>query len=440
MVSLRLKARSEGKAGMTRAELRLGRMGPVHSFEDIVDILRRRFWLILVVVVLGCAASILLALGQKHAYRATEVIQVVQPKIADDLARSTVEGTASRRLQLIEQRLMARDSVLSIIAQYGLYADMPALKPSEKVALLRRSVRIDGLSGNSSDDGWVSVVTVTAEMSTAELAQQIAHEFAKRTIDLSNETRLEQARETLAFFTAREETLRDQTVRLEQELADFRKENDLALPGTLEIRRAEITSINEELLSISRERVQVERAADLARRNERPATAERKLADYNDQIATLDAQSKVLEDRKAELESSLQSSPQVERRVGAFERELDQLRVQLEDASARRTEAEVGYRLETQAQGERLTVIEPATVPDYPVSGSRKKLAVVGGMASVLLALGLAFVLELMNPVMRSAAHMERDLGIRPVVSVPFLDTRRRRGLFGRRRRSDKAA
>ncbi|MDK3019179.1 GumC family protein [Pseudodonghicola flavimaris] len=415
-------------------------MGPILSFQDFLDMLRRRAWVILLVIVIGCGLSVFAALNQKHKYSSTEVIQVVQPKIADDLARSTVEGTPARRLQLIEQRVMARDSVLNVIRENNLYADMPALTDNEKVDLLRTSVNINGLSGNGSPDGWVSVVTVTAEMPTAQQAQQIAHEFARLTIELSNESRLEQARETLAFFTAREETLRDQISRVEEELAEYRKQNEIALPGTLEIRREEITSINSELLGISQERIRIERAADLSRRNDRPATAERKLADFNDQLTTLDAQEKLLRDRKGELENSLQSSPQVERRVGAFDRELDQLRGQLEDASSRRTEAEVGYRLETQSQSERLTVIEPANLPDYPFTRSRKKLAVAGGMVSVVMALALAFVLELMNPVMRTAAHMERDLGIRPVVSVPYLDTRRRRRLFRRDKRRDHAA
>lgn len=411
-------------------------MGPVRSVGDFIDMLRRRIWVILAVIVIGCGLSVMAALQETHMYRSTEVIQLVQPQINGDT--TTQEGAAARRLQLIEQRLMARDSVLGIIDQFGLFADMPALTAAERVTLLRQSVRIDGLSGNrvGGQEGWVSVVTVTAEMSSPLQAQQVAHEIARRTIELSNENRLKQARETLAFYTARVETLREQINRTDDALAGFRKDNDLALPGTLEIRRSEITSINEELLSIARERIRIERAADQARQTQRQATAERMQADFNAQLTTLEAQAKLLRDRKAELESSLQTSPQIEQRIGSYDQELEQLRTQLETASGHRTEAEVAYRMETQAQGERLTVLEPATVPDYPFTGSRKKLAVMGAMASLMAGLGAAFLLELRNPVMRTAAHMERDLGIRPVVAVPFLDTGRKRGrrsFFGKR-------
>lgn len=411
-------------------------MGSILSLADFFDLLRRRAGLILVLAGLGVAMSVVTALEQRHLYRSSEVIQVVQAKVAGDLARSTVEGSAARRLQSIEQRVMARDSVLEIIALHGLYADIPAMTPNEKIEALRSAVKITNQAaagGSNGRDGAVSILTVSAEMPTAALAQEIAHEFAARTIALSRETRLEQARETLAFFSAREETLRAQVSRVEDAMAAFRRDNDLALPGTLSFRRDEIAGINQELLTIARERIRIERAAVQAQQTERQATAVRKLADFNAELATLDAQVRLLEARKVELENSIQTSPQIDRQLGAFAREQEQLRAELDVAVARRTEAEVGYRLETQGQGEQLTVIEPASLSDYPFTRSRKKLVIAGAMVSVVLALAVAFLLDMMNPVMRTAAHMERDLGIKPVVSVPRMETRsKRRGFLGR--------
>jgi protein tyrosine kinase modulator len=101
---------------------------------------------------------------------------------------------------------------------------------------------------------------------------------------------------------------------------------------------------------------------------------------------------------------------------------LSQLQLELELISTQRTEAEVGYRLENQRQAERLTVIEPAALPDYPVTGGRKRIAILGGMMSVAFALIVAFVLELRNPVIRTAAQLEREVGFAPVVSIPYLD------------------
>lgn len=54
-------------------------------------------------------------------------------------------------------------------------------------------------------------------------------------------------------------------------------------------------------------------------------------------------------------------------------------------------------------------------------------------MASLLAALGLAFALDLLKPVVRTSAQMERQLGLRPIVAIPEIDlpNRPRRGPGG---------
>ncbi|KIC10728.1 chain-length determining protein [Leisingera sp. ANG-M1] len=411
-------------------------MGPIYSLGDFLDMVRRRLFTIFCVFVLGCLGSLWFAASRQHEYETAEVLQITQPQIAGELAKSTVEGSSARRMQLIEQRLMARGSVLEIIEKFGLYADMAALTPLQKVALLRQSVRITGVAAareGFADDGTISVLTITARMPTAEQAQQVAREFGRRTIELSTATRIDQARETLSFFAEKEAALADQVAALEDEIAAYRNANDVTLPGTIEFRRAEIAAMNEGLLEIARERIEIRRAADQAQATERPATARRLQAEAGQQLATLDAQEALLTERKAELEASLQTTPEVERQLGAYDRRLEQLQGELGQMTARRNEAEVGFRLETTRQAERLTVLEPAPLPDYPVTGARKTKALMGAAASLILSLLAAFLLELRRPVLRTARQMERETGLMPVVSVPVMDTRTRRGLFRRK-------
>lgn len=70
-------------------------MGSIYSLDDAIDMLRRRAGVITIVTVLGCVLSVIFALSQGHIYRSTEVIQFSQPKIADELARSTAEGSSA---------------------------------------------------------------------------------------------------------------------------------------------------------------------------------------------------------------------------------------------------------------------------------------------------------------------------------------------------------
>ena len=91
--------------------------------------------------------------------------------------------------------------------------------------------------------------------------------------------------------------------------------------------------------------------------------------DYETQVETLNAQRQLLLDRRAEMEASLELTPEVDRQLASYERRHQQMQSELEVITARRAEAEVGFRLETASQGERLTVLEPAPLPDYAVGG-----------------------------------------------------------------------
>ncbi len=411
-------------------------MGSIYSLDDFLDMTRRRALLIFVVIVLGTLVSLGLALSQTHEYESAEVLQIVQPKIADDFAKSTVDGSSARRLQMIQQRLMARDMVLEIADRLGVFADQPDKRDSEKVAIIRQAVQIEGVAAardGYTDDGTISVLTITARMPTPELAQRLAHEFGTRTIELSKQSRREKANETLAFFQAQEQTLAAEISALEDEITKYRNDNNLSLPGSVAFRREEIATINSGLLEIARERIEVERGMELVEKNERRATADRLRGDFQEKLATLDAQSELLLAKKRELEQLIESSPGIERRLASYDRRLTQLRDEMERIAGRRTDAELGLRLEDDRQAERLTVIEEAAQPDFPVTESRKKKAVVGAGLSVFVAFALAIFLDIRNPVLRSSAQVERELGFKPVVTVPYLDTSaRKKSVWGR--------
>ena len=404
-------------------------MGPIHTLRDFLDMVRRRIGLISFVVIVGCVASVWWALETPHLYQSSEVIQIEQPKIDDDLAPTTVASSSARRLQLIQQQLMARGTLLDIIDELDLYANLVRLRPTEKVNLLRQSVTINGQAAvreGFADDGTISVLTITATMDSAEAAQAVAHEFADRTRALSEEQRREQTRETLDFFLRQEEALTSAIAELEDELTAYRRENELSIAGNAALRRDELAGLNEAILELDREIIAAQLSRNRIDRSQREETIAREEAAADAAIDSLTTQRGLLVDRRATLSASLETTPEVERAIAAFDRRMDQLQGQLDVVSTRRGEAEVGFTLESGARGERLITIEEAPLPDYPISMSRKRRAAMGAVAALMLGLALAFVLDLRKPVVRTAQQMERETGLRPVVSIP--DMRRERG------------
>ncbi|MRU16103.1 DUF874 domain-containing protein [Roseovarius sp. A21] len=400
-------------------------MEQLFSIEEFLDLVRRRIRVILLVTVLGCLLSLFVAMQQTHLYRSSEVIQVKRPKVDDELAPTTVDRASARRLQLIQQQLMTRGNLLEVGEKYGLFDGMEGLAQTEKVAMIREAVTINGVAAareGFADDGTVSVITITATFDSPQKAQQLAHEFATRTIEISANQRLEQARETLNFFTSEEQKLLAELEELEDDITAYRRENNLAISGSLEFRQTQVATVSSAILEIEREIITLKQELSQLDQGQRQATLERQTRNFEAQIQALENQKSLLEARAEELSKTIERSPRIERQLGAFDRQRQNLRNQLEIISARRAEAEVGFKLERQRQSERLSVIEPAALPEFPMTSSRKKMVVMGAFASVLLGLGVAFILDLRHPVIRSSQQMKRRLGVSPVVTIPVMD------------------
>lgn len=412
-------------------------MGPIYTLEDVIDMVRRRAMLIFAVTVLGAVAFVFLALSRPHEYLAVEVIQIERPLIADELAPSIVEGSSGRRLQSVQHQLTSRGTLLDIIEQYGIYDDLPALSLSEKAQLLRESIGIEGIAAardGAVDDGDLSVITITARMGTALQAQQVAREISQRTIELYAARRVDEAQTTLRFFADQEEQLFGQLQALEDEITAYRASQDISLPGSVEFRRSQIAALSTAILDIEREKIGVERQLEqIGSDTRRQVTLEREVRALETELLNLDEQRALLEARMASLTQSLETSPEVERQLGVYDRELDQLREQLDVVTTRRAEAEVALRLETERKSERLAILEQAELPQYPVTSSRSRMVILGTGASMVLGVVLAFILELRHPVMRTAQHMEREIGIAPVITLPdVVVSRRKPGRLGR--------
>ncbi|MCE8009681.1 Wzz/FepE/Etk N-terminal domain-containing protein [Aestuariivita sp.] len=406
-------------------------MGPIYSLEDVIDMVRRRIMIIFAVTVLGALAGVFFALSQPHAYETAEVIQIERAKIADDLAPSTVEGSSARRLQAVQQQLTTRGVMLEIIDKHQIFADLPGLSAMEKAQMLREAISIDGVAAareGFADDGEISALTISVRLATAEQAHIVARELSARTIELYATRRIDEARTTLQFFTEQQDQIIALVQALEDEITGYRASHELSVAGSLEFQRSQMAALSSAILDIEREQISAQRALDQVNRDgQRQATRERELTALRTQLDSLDAQRRLLQSRLERLSASIETSPEVERQLGAYDREMDQLREQLSVINTRRAEAEVGLRLETERKAERLTVLEPAALPLYPVTPSRKRTVILATAGSALLGFVIAFVMELRNPVIRTAQQMEREVGIAPVITLPNVTVHRRK-------------
>jgi uncharacterized protein involved in exopolysaccharide biosynthesis len=159
----------------------------------------------------------------------------------------------------------------------------------------------------------------------------------------------------------------------------------------------------------------------------------RQIALLDDQITLLREQKAGLVTRETALEETIRRTPDIEVTLNALERRLADLQDQLSAIVLKRAEAETGEKLEVNQQAERFELVESALMPERPVSPNRKKIAIMGSAASLAVAFGFAFLLELLRPAIRTTGQMQRQLDLRPVVAIPHIRTRgERRWRVGR--------
>ncbi|NDU99472.1 Wzz/FepE/Etk N-terminal domain-containing protein [Pseudoroseicyclus tamaricis] len=378
-------------------------------------VLRRHVWLILLVLLLGLPASLWFALSQDRAYQAIAVIQIEAPQINDAGTGATI--TADRQLELIEQKLMSRESLLSMIDEYGLYG--PEVPRDQQVALLRQDARIEKIlpaEAAFNPNVQPSGLNITVRMPTPELAATIANAFLDQIITEAEARNLSRAARTLEFFRTEEARVGAAIEAKEAELARFKEANSDSLPEAIEAQRTRLAQLQETQLELDSQIIELQTGADRIREE-----------DLSRQTSLLQSQRDLVAETIAGIEAALAAAPEVERQLLAINRELEQLQTEYTAVTARRTEAALSNEIEAQDNASRFEVLERAEPPFYPVTASRKKLAIAGGAGSLVLAIGLAFLLELLSPTLRTAEQVERQLGVQPIVVIPVLTSRRAR-------------
>lgn len=406
-------------------------MGPIQSFDELRRWLVRRFWLVAMIALLVTVAGILFAMSSDRVFRASAVIQVLNPVI--DPRDANASNTIIRRVQAIEQRIMARDNLLALGERHGIF-DGLELTATERLNIMRQSISIEAVAAAQagfSRDGSLAALVVSASADTPEVAAALANDLAEDVVRENAEQRRERAQSALRFFTAEEARIEGLIVELEAEIAAFQAANEAYMPGALSLRRDEMGRLSESRIEGQREIAQyraelVTLDADAGR-----VVTQRRIAQLNDLIRQKTEEVDALTARIDEIRYHFQRGTEVERELSSLTRRMTQLQSQLTNAAERRREAEIGARLEGDDQADRFVLLEAALPPDYPISRSRKLIVAAAAVAGVALGLALAYALEWLNPVLRSAAMFERELQLRPVASIPYLEPPRER----RRRR-----
>lgn len=157
------------------------------------------------------------------------------------------------------------------------------------------------------------------------------------------------------------------------------------------------------------------------------ALLDAQLAQINSEIATFDETLARTMPAMERLETAIAQTPGNAITLRGLERDYENIRSQYDRAVARLATASTGERIEVTARGQRISIIEPATVPRSPSSPNRIRTALQGVAVGLGLAGGLFLLLEVLNRSVRRPVEITNALSITPIATIPFMESPRRR-------------
>lgn len=146
------------------------------------------------------------------------------------------------------------------------------------------------------------------------------------------------------------------------------------------------------------------------------ADLDTRIAQANQTKDQTTAQLKVLTD-------TIERTPANQIALDALNRDYANVQQQYNTAVQRLSQAAAGERIEALSKGEKIAVIDAATVPDSPTKPNRILIGVGGAVAGILMGIGAIVLMELLNRSVRRPKDLVKAFGITPITTIPYMNT-----------------
>src|SRR5947209_126894 len=204
------------------------------TWEDYWAILcRRRWWLLLGVFVTWAIASITAWIIAAE-YRSETLILVEQQKVPEHYVISNVTIDLQDRLQSMTQQILSRTRLQRIIEGFHLYTgERNRLSPDELVERLRKDIKIELVKAPGRREE-LTAFKIYYSSGDPRIAQQVTSQLTSLFIEENLRARQQQSESTTGFLKNQLEEARKDLARQEQRVREFKTRYLGQLPGQLQ--------------------------------------------------------------------------------------------------------------------------------------------------------------------------------------------------------------
>lgn len=201
--------------------------GKVFRPEDVLRILRRRAWFLLVPFAVVAAATAAMSRKLPDLYRSETLILVVPQRVPENYVKPTVTSRIEDRLQSISQQILSRTRLERIIQDFNLYAEERKTEIMEDIVeKMRKDITVEVVKGDAFRVSYIGRNPRTVMKVTDRLSSLFIEE------NLRDRTML--AEGTDQFLEKQLGDARRRLAEHEKQLEEYRKRFAGQLPSQLE--------------------------------------------------------------------------------------------------------------------------------------------------------------------------------------------------------------
>ena len=220
--------------------------------EDVIEIILRRRWWIIIPFILSIVVGICLAFMLPKMYQAETLVLIQPQKVPTDYVQSVVTTDTDSRLEAISRQILSRSNLEKIMQDFNLFAgpEFETMYMEDKVADLKERIsvqlirrEIPGYRGNRNAYAF----TITFEGKEPEKVMNVTNALATYFMDENIRIRETEAIGTSDFLEGELNSIREELAANEKKQREYREKYMGELPQQLASNMGMLIRIEEQL-------------------------------------------------------------------------------------------------------------------------------------------------------------------------------------------------
>jgi polysaccharide chain length determinant protein (PEP-CTERM system associated) len=233
--------------------------------EDLLRVLRRRWFVILVPLMLFSAGAYVWARILPEKFRSETVILIVPQRVPESYVRSTVTARIEDRLSSISQQILSRTRLERVIQDFDLYkAERQVRLMEDVVSRMRNEIFVEVVRGDA--------FKVAFSGDDPRTVMRVTDRLAALFIEENMRDRELVAEGTNQFLEAQLEDAKRRLLDNERRLVEYKRQNSAELPTQVQSNLQAVLNVNMQIQAI---------VESVNRDRDRKLAAQRQLADLD---------------------------------------------------------------------------------------------------------------------------------------------------------------